>query len=84
MESNWIYGALPKGQKMIKNPKFLAKAEFSKDMIETLEQYFTDYEINGVVSVEVTSEGLWLPNPETGGRQFLGMAKLAHDQNVLH
>lgn len=69
---------------MIKNPKFLAKAEFSKDMIETLEEYFAAYEIDGVVSVEVTSEGLWLPNPETGGRQFLGMAKLTTEQSAVH
>lgn len=60
---------------MIKKPKLLARAEFSIDMVETLKTYFRDYEIDGVVSVEVTSEGLWLPNPETGGRQFLGLAK---------
>ena len=61
---------------MIKNPKLISKAEFTVDMIETLQQYFEAYEVDGVVEVEVTSEGLWLPNPETGGRQFLGRAKL--------
>lgn len=68
---------------MIKNPQFLAKAEFSKDMVKTLEKCFSTYEIDGVVSVEVTSEGLWLPNPETGGRQFLGLAvEPSNAQNV--
>lgn len=69
---------------MIKNPKFLARAEFSIDMIETLQRYFEMYEIDGVVSVEVTSEGLWLPNPETGGRQFLGLAKLEEPPHAVH
>ena len=60
---------------MIKKPKLFAHAEFSIDMVETLKDHFRDYEVDGVVSVEVTSEGLWLPNPETGRRQFLGRAK---------
>ena len=60
---------------MNNQPRVLARAAFSIDMVETLKTYFRDYEINGVVSIEVTSEGLWLPNPETGGRQFLGLAK---------
>lgn len=69
---------------MVKDPKFLAKAEFSEDMVRTLQEHFEAYEIDGVVSVEVTSEGLWLPNPETGGRQFLGMAKIFDGQSALH
>lgn len=69
---------------MIKSPKFIGKAEFSLDMIETLQEYFELYEVDGIVEVEVTSEGLWLPNPETGGRQFLGLAKLETLQPELH
>lgn len=54
----------------------LAEAEFSKDMVETMLQYFDVYADDGVLTVEVREGGLWLPNPVTGGRQFLGLAKL--------
>lgn len=54
----------------------LANAEFSRDMVETMLQYFEAYADNGVLTVEVREGGLWLPNPATGGRQFLGLAKL--------
>lgn len=50
-------------------------AEFTRDMVDTLHQYFDAYEQDGVVSVEVSNHGLWLPNPVTGGRQFLGLAR---------
>jgi hypothetical protein len=60
---------------MIRKPELITHADFSIDMVETLKNSFRDYAIDGVVSIEVTSEGLWLPNPETGGRQFLGLAK---------
>lgn len=60
----------------IREPK-LATAEFSKDMVETMLTYFDAYaDEGGVLKVEVTSWGLWLPNKVTGGRQFLGLAKL--------
>jgi len=51
-----------------------AKAEFTKDMVETLNEYFEQYAVDGVVTVEVSNRGLWLPNPATG-RQFLGLAR---------
>lgn len=54
----------------------LADAEFSRDMVETMLQYFDAYADDGVLTVEVREGGLWLPNPVTGGRQFLGLAKL--------
>ncbi|WP_405404575.1 hypothetical protein [Paracoccus sp. Ld10] len=54
----------------------LATAEFSRDMVETMLTYFDVYADEGVLAVEVTSWGLWLPNKVTGGRQFLGLAKL--------
>ncbi|WP_168217607.1 hypothetical protein [Paracoccus liaowanqingii] len=59
----------------IREPK-LATAEFSRDMVETMLTYFDAYADEGVLKVEVTSWGLWLPNKTTGGRQFLGLAKL--------
>ncbi|MFN3525106.1 MAG: hypothetical protein ACK4YU_03360 [Paracoccus sp. (in: a-proteobacteria)] len=59
----------------IREPK-LAVAEFSKDMVETMLTYFEAYADEGVLTVEVTSWGIWLPNKVTGGRQFLGLAKL--------
>lgn len=53
----------------------IATAEFTKDMVETLQAYFEAYQVNGVVTVEVTDRGLWLPNPHFSSRQFLGLAK---------
>lgn len=58
-------------------PTILAYAEFTADMVETLSTYFERYEIDGVVVVEVTSHGLWLPNPNAMTRQFLGLARLS-------
>lgn len=58
-----------------REPK-LATAEFSRDMVETMLTYFDAYAEEGVLKVEVTAWGLWLPNKVTGGRQFLGLAKL--------
>lgn len=57
-------------------PTVLGTAELTEDMVETLQRHFSDYEVDGVVTVEVTSHGLWLPNPRIGGRQFLGLARL--------
>ena len=54
----------------------LAKAEFSKDMVETMLTYFDNYAEDGVLTIEVTQWGLWLPHPETNSRQFLGLARL--------
>ena len=59
----------------IREPK-LATAEFSRDMVETMLTSFDAYAAEAVLAVEVTSWGLWLPNKVTGGRQFLGLAKL--------
>lgn len=61
-----------------------AKAEFTEDMAETLSKYFTAYQVKGVVTLEVTNHGLWLINPYTSGRQFLGKARLDdEDADVL-
>lgn len=60
----------------IQTPTHLARAEFTIDMVETLATYFNVYAVDGVVAVEVTSHGLWLPNPHSKTRQFLGLARL--------
>ena len=56
-------------------PRHLADATFSIDMVETLMAFFEHYSIEGVVTVEVTDQGLWLRNP-IGGRQFLGATEV--------
>ncbi|HRO15909.1 MAG TPA: hypothetical protein PLL33_12880 [Paracoccus sp. (in: a-proteobacteria)] len=63
--------------------RVVAKAEFSADMSATLAEYFTAYAVDGVVTVEVTTHGLWLVNP-IGGRQFLGLARLPSDAAAVH
>lgn len=60
----------------IQPPVHLANAEFTVDMVETLVTFFESYEVDGVVVVEVTTHGLWLPNPHSRTRQFLGLARL--------
>lgn len=60
-------------------PKTPPVAEFSRDMVETMMTYFEAYADEGVLKVEVTSWGLWLPNKVTGGRQFLGLARMPED-----
>lgn len=64
-------------------PQIITVAEFSEDMVVTLNQYFAQYAgDDGVVKVEVTTHGLYLKNPY-GGRQFLGLARFVagmHDR----
>ncbi|WP_297932596.1 hypothetical protein [uncultured Brevundimonas sp.] len=55
--------------------QIVAVAEFTDDMAATLAEYFEAYAVEGVVSIEVTTHGLWLKNP-AGGRQFLGLARI--------
>lgn len=59
--------------------RILAEAEFTEDMAKTLYFYFDTYAVEGVVRVEVTKAGLWLPNPILGNRQFLGLARMPED-----
>ena len=56
--------------------RIIAEAEFTEDMAKTLYFYFDTYAVDGVVQVEVTKAGLWLPHPILGNRQFLGLARL--------
>lgn len=63
--------------KTFKNKK-LADAEFSKDMVETILQYFETYaDDDGVLTVEVREHGLWVPHPIPGlPPQFIGLARM--------
>lgn len=68
---------------MMRSPRIVAVADFSRDMVDTVAEYFEAYAVAGVVSIEVGDDGtLWLPNPRFGGRQFLGLAKLPPDVKV--
>lgn len=60
-----------------KNSK-IADAEFSKDMVETILEYFDTYsDDQGVLTVEVREHGLWVPNPIPGlPPQFIGLARM--------
>lgn len=60
-------------------PKIHAVAEFTEDMVQTLSEHFRAYQAGGVVTIEVTSRGLWLQHPATGTRQFLGLARLPNE-----
>lgn len=55
----------------------LAEAEFTKDMVETMLQYFEAYaDENGVMRIRVRLSGLWLEHPQSKSCQFLGLARL--------
>lgn len=64
--------------------KVIGVAEFTRDMAETLVDYFEAYAVEGVVSVELGNDGtLWLPNKRQGGRQFLGLARLPAQTKIF-
>jgi len=69
---------------MDSQPKTLVRAEFTRDMVETLRQCFDDYQVNGVVRIDVTDKGLWLPVPGDGAQKFLGSAKLIDQPAKFH
>lgn len=58
----------------------MGHVEFTRDMVQTLDEYFDAYQVNDVVTIEVTDMGLWLPNPHFTSRQFLGLARLPSDK----
>ncbi|SDE82033.1 hypothetical protein SAMN05421538_11219 [Paracoccus isoporae] len=69
---------------MIRNTKVVGVAEFTRDMAQTLTDYFDTYAVEGIVSIELGDDGtLWLPNRRLGGRQFLGMAKLPAEAKIF-
>lgn len=57
-------------------PNVVAKASFSKDMVESLLNVFDQCAIDGVVTVEVADFGLWVPRPGNTGRFFLGETRI--------
>ena len=69
---------------MVTHPKQLATAEFTIDMVETLRQYFDQYQVNGVVKIDVTDKGLWLPVPGDNSKKFLGSVKLFDQPSHPH
>lgn len=69
---------------MTTQPKRLATAEFTRDMVETLRQYFDQYEVDGVVRIDVTDKGLWLPVPGDKNQKFLGSVKLFDQPAKYH
>ena len=56
--------------------------ELTEDMAQTLYTYFSNYEKDGVVTLESNDMGLWLKNHRTNSRQFLGKARLPEKQMV--
>ncbi len=61
---------------MVSAPKTIATAEFSRDMVETLHKYFEEFEVEGVVKIDVTDKGLWLQERLTDRQKFLGSVKV--------
>lgn len=55
----------------------LGTAEFTRDMVETLLEYFDTYaDEDGVISLEIHEGGIFLPPLAEGVQQFLGLARL--------
>ena len=52
--------------------RVVAVVEMTEEMIGTLVENFSSYARNGVVQIEVSDHGLWLPHPVTGLRHYLG------------
>jgi hypothetical protein len=63
---------------MEKMPQKLAlhNIELTEDMAQTLYTYFSSYEKDGIVTLEMNDMGLWLKNHRSNSRQFLGKARL--------
>ena len=65
-------------------PKVTGTAGFTRDMAQTLLTFFDTYATDGVVTVEVTTHGLWLQHPSNGTRQFLGRADIPETPVAYH
>jgi hypothetical protein len=58
-------------------PKTIShNVELTEDMAQTLYNYFSSYEKDGIVTLECNDMGLWLKNHRSNSRQFLGKARL--------
>lgn len=64
-----------------KTPTVIAKARFSRDMVENLLSVFDHCAVDGVVIVEVADFGLWVPRPGNTGRFFLGETHVPEEFN---
>lgn len=62
------------------NPNTLV-AEFTSDMLHTLVEYFDYFACDeGVISIEVNMMGIWLEDPNTKMKKFVGKARLSELQ----
>ena len=51
-------------------------AEFTQDMLRTMIEYFDHFaDVEGVLSVEVTELGVWVEEPTTKTKKFIGKAR---------
>lgn len=69
---------------MSREPKKLATAEFTRDMVETLSAFFDDYQVEGVVRINVTDQGLWLRQRDDERHKFLGSVKVLNTSGRAH
>ncbi|MEO0861522.1 MAG: hypothetical protein AAFY65_12975 [Pseudomonadota bacterium] len=67
---------------MATDVKVFAVVEMTEDMVETLAAHFDNYAKDGVVQIEVSNYGLWLPHRPSGTRQFLGLARAPGDYDA--
>ncbi len=58
-------------------------ADFTKDMLHTLIEYFEYFsDDEDVVSVEINRLGIWLDDPVTKAKKFVGKARLSTDEKT--
>lgn len=60
------------------NPYF---AEFSKDMLQTLIEFFDVFaDEEHVIRVEINIMGIWLEEPQTKTKKFVGKARPSEEE----
>lgn len=52
--------------------EILARVEFTEEMVARLYFHFGTFAKDGVVKVEIASNGVWVVNPTADTLQFLG------------
>jgi len=58
------------------NKRTLLSAEFTKDMLKTMVEYFDFFaDSEGVLSVEINALGIWVEEPTTKAKKFIGKAR---------
>lgn len=58
------------------NKQTLLCAEFTKDMLQTVVEYFEFFaDSEGVLSVEINALGIWIEEPTTKAKKFIGKAR---------